>query len=102
MSTKKCYKCGLDKPYDSFYKDPNGKYGLSSKCKVCSSATFKEYWEKNKDYHRQVCNQDVTCEECLGTYKLSAKTSHYKTQKHQRKAEAIEKITSIEGIKEKS
>lgn len=101
MSTKKCYKCSLDKPYEEFSKDPNGKYGLSSKCKICSSSTFKEYYEKNKKKHNDMCKRVVVCEDCLLEYRNSAKAAHCKTRKHIYKSEIIAKSIAIEGIKEK-
>jgi len=101
MSTKLCYKCKVEKIYDDFYKDSGGKYGLSSKCKVCSCKTFKEYYEKNKKYCKQYSNQDIVCDDCFNHYKKSAKIAHYKTRKHKYQVEKIEKMTNIEGILEK-
>lgn len=101
MTTKKCYKCEIEKPYEDFSRDPNGKYGLSSKCKVCSSATFKEYYEKNKRRHDNMCKEIVVCEECLLEYKRSGKASHCATRKHKIKSQEIKKSTTIEGIIEK-
>lgn len=101
METKKCYKCVVNKPYSDFSKDPNGKYGLSSKCKVCSCKSFKEYYEKNKKKHENICKEIVVCEECLLEYRKSGKTSHCSTLKHKKKCEEINKSTSIEGIIEK-
>jgi len=98
MTTKLCYKCKIEKQYEEFNKDVNGKYGLSSKCKICSAATFREYYLNNKDYHKQLCKQDVQCPDCLETHKKSAKASHYKTRKHKIKSEKIQKMMTLEGI----
>lgn len=98
MDTKLCYKCKLNKPIDEYYKDPNNTRGLSSKCKVCAKQTFKEYYEKNKIYHNMMCNETITCAECLGQYKKSSKTLHYNTKKHKLKAEKIRKMSTVEGL----
>lgn len=99
MSTKKCHKCKLEKSLNEFHVDPHNADSLSSKCKLCACKTFKEYFEKNKEHHYKICNQDTICEGCLGTYKKRAKTLHYRTLKHKKKTEDIEKMISIENIK---
>lgn len=35
--SKRCTKCGVDKPLPEFSKAPRGKYGLKSSCKDCDS-----------------------------------------------------------------
>jgi hypothetical protein len=42
---KKCTKCKVEKPFQEFTKQKNGKNGYRSSCKSCC----KKYYEKNKD-----------------------------------------------------
>jgi hypothetical protein len=32
---KTCSVCGIEKPLDAFYKQSKGKYGVTSRCKLC-------------------------------------------------------------------
>ena len=41
--TKVCTLCGIEKPKTEFNKDSKGKNGLSSRCKLCTRASDKEY-----------------------------------------------------------
>lgn len=95
---KKCYKCKLEKELDEFNKDRNGKYGLSSKCKLCSSETFKEYFNSHKDDIYMHCKEYVVCEDCFGKYKRYNKTAHLGTHKHIINKEKIEKMNLIKGF----
>lgn len=101
MPTKLCCKCKVEKPYEDFSADHNGKYGLSSKCKICCSKTFKEYYEKNKKLHNGICRETVICTDCLVEYKRGGKTEHYKTKKHKELAAEYKKMISIEQRIEK-
>lgn len=49
MKTRKCSKCGIDKPFGDFHKNPGGPHGLSSQCKECR----KEYKARNRDKIRE-------------------------------------------------
>jgi len=40
--TKVCTGCNIEKNYDEFYKDKNGKFGLQSECKTCQSERQKQ------------------------------------------------------------
>jgi hypothetical protein len=46
---KKCTKCGEVKYSKDFYKNTQGKGGLTSQCKSCINEYRKDYVEKNKD-----------------------------------------------------
>ena len=46
---KICRKCSLDKPIESFGKDPRGKEGLKSQCKACEAARSKAWDEAHKE-----------------------------------------------------
>lgn len=96
--TKLCYKCKVTKPESDFYKDHYGKYGLSSKCKVCSANTFKEYYEKNRISHLAYCKEHVTCKDCFETYARGSKYAHDNTQKHKDLSEELKNSVSLEGL----
>ncbi len=89
---KKCYKCNIEKKEEEFNKDKSGKLGLSSKCKLCASNTFKEYFENNKDKITEKCKEYVVCEDCFGKYKRYNKIAHYKTTKHIKNTKKINQI----------
>lgn len=42
---KRCGKCSETKPFEEFYKDPEGRHGRGSKCKLCVVATAR-HWAK--------------------------------------------------------
>ena len=46
---KVCSKCGVEKELGEFYKHKKGKFGLQSKCKICSANEMKEWRAKNKE-----------------------------------------------------
>jgi hypothetical protein len=55
MQTKVCTTCGVEKEISEFPKAKFGKYGVSSKCKVCS----KQYYEDNKERFKQQKQQHI-------------------------------------------
>ena len=50
MKTKKCSKCGIEKPLEEFCKDKSRKDGYAYLCKVCHNAHTKEWHKKNPTY----------------------------------------------------
>jgi hypothetical protein len=46
---KKCTKCGKDKPLDQFYKHPNCKDGINTKCKKCMSWKTQQEAKNRQD-----------------------------------------------------
>ena len=52
--TKKCTKCGSEKPLTEFYKNKRSKDKTTSYCKACLDAYQKTYRqsEKGKAYHK--------------------------------------------------
>ena len=46
MTTKICSKCKAEKELDQFHKQPTGKLGRHSWCKVCFNQYHKEYSTK--------------------------------------------------------
>lgn len=53
MSTKRCSKCGEDKPLEEFYADHSMKDGLWSSCKVCVRLRKRAYRHANPDLVRR-------------------------------------------------
>lgn len=55
MGIKRCSKCGKDKCYSQFYKDPNprNKTGLQSRCKECIKAASLLYWSEHRERKRE-------------------------------------------------
>jgi len=55
MQTKRCSKCGEEKPLSEYHKCKRAKLGVQSRCKVCVSDLGKDYYQKNRDtkLHRQ-------------------------------------------------
>ncbi len=50
---KICSKCKIDKDLDQFNKNKAKHDGLQTFCRDCSHIKFKEYYEKNKESHKQ-------------------------------------------------
>lgn len=57
MSTKKCSKCLIIKPFSAFYRHKKKKNGINSNCKLCSSAENKAWRKLNKE--KQKINKKV-------------------------------------------
>ncbi len=52
--TKKCTKCGAEKPLSCFFKDRSRKSGKRPDCNVCSLARTREWCNKQSPkYHRK-------------------------------------------------
>jgi hypothetical protein len=62
--TKRCAKCGEEKPFDCFYGDKSGKYGLRSQCKDCHNESARHWqqanseWKKEYDHRRYETNSE--------------------------------------------
>lgn len=55
METEKvCNKCGIPKPFDEFYKQKHGKFGLSGKCKSCCTEYFKNRYKNNPERVKEI------------------------------------------------
>lgn len=49
METKRCSRCGEEKPLSEFKKNPRNKDGYEYTCKICESKRQKEWRLKNRD-----------------------------------------------------
>ena len=49
MKTKRCSKCGIEKPLSEFNKDKGRKDGHGHRCRVCNRARGIEYYYKNEN-----------------------------------------------------
>lgn len=52
MQSKRCRKCGVDKPVSGFHRDRNGSGGLRSDCKECRRAYSEAHREEQCAYAR--------------------------------------------------
>jgi len=52
MQTKKCFKCGQEKPLDMFYKHPKMIDGHVNKCKECNKKDVSENYRKRIDQYK--------------------------------------------------
>lgn len=50
---KICTKCKQEKTLDYFYKQTDGKFGVTSRCKPCVLASNKEWSNKNETQRKQ-------------------------------------------------
>lgn len=53
MPSKRCTKCGEEKPHSEFHKASNKKDGIKSKCKACCSEYGRQYRKDNAEAIRQ-------------------------------------------------
>jgi hypothetical protein len=51
--TKVCTTCKINKPITDFSSHPLGKFGVRSKCKLCSTEASKKYNNKHKEERKQ-------------------------------------------------
>lgn len=51
--TKKCFKCGIEKPLSEFYKHSAMADGHLNKCKECTKKDVKANYFSNHDHYQQ-------------------------------------------------
>lgn len=89
-TTKRCSKCGKEKPVTEFHKSKKNKDGLKCACKVCRNAAKAKYRaenpEKIKEYHAKwyTENRDKKLAYCA-KYKKD-NPDKVRAHRHQRRA----------------
>ena len=51
--TKKCFKCGVEKPIEEFYKHPQMADGHLGKCKACTKNDVSTNYRENVEHYVQ-------------------------------------------------
>ena len=57
MLKKTCSVCKIEKEASFFYKQSGGKYGLTSRCKVCHQASNSKWAQNNKAKRNQAARK---------------------------------------------
>lgn len=57
METRKCKKCGTEKPLDQFIKNSQCKFGRTHKCKECSKRQQRNYRNENRERVRKYAKE---------------------------------------------
>lgn len=62
---KKCSKCGVEKPFQSFDKDKTKLDGFTSQCKTCRTSKRREWVERNRgNFSKVIIPQTSICSKC--------------------------------------
>lgn len=48
MGTKRCSKCGEEKPLSEYHRSSSSRDGRMSRCKTCRSADTRNYVERRR------------------------------------------------------
>lgn len=92
METKRCKKCGGDKSIDSFAVEKKTKDGRRAECKVCRSATWRKWADKNPDKVRECQRRTVMKAKKRGdhwTQRNKKKVAIYQKRWEQRNKEKL-------------
>jgi len=106
---KVCKKCNIEKPFEDFNKDKNGKNGLKSRCKFCIGEYSKKYqienFEVSKNYREK--NKETIKQRSKEWYKNNkdlvletSKEYYYKNQDKFKKHWETYKIENKDQIKD--
>ena len=92
MGTKRCTKCGIEKPHDEFSKSTSRKDGLQTACKECFAAYFAKNKEKIAAYRAEYYakNKDKSAARSAEYYaknkdKIAARRAAYRARKKREK-----------------
>lgn len=97
--TKRCGVCHIDKTYEEFYKNTARSNGISSDCKECRRAIYKQNFKSKKstdpivervcnicgflkpasEFYRYAKNNNPVAD-CIDCRKLRTKGNHYKSK----------------------
>ncbi len=75
---KECTKCSELKPISEFYKKKTGKYGVSGRCKICSSEDAKEWAKNNRD--KVIANKKIYNSENRERYRELGKIRYWENR----------------------
>lgn len=77
---KTCSACGETKPFSEFYKNRDGKFGLTSKCAECVRADVARYRERNPERTKETARKyrDANCDA------IAAKSKAWRDQNPER------------------
>ena len=78
--SKRCPRCGEEKPLDGFYVDRRTKTGRTVYCKPCNRAIASNYKQKNIDVVRQRSREAATTEEG----RAKARARYWRNPEHYR------------------
>src|SRR5688572_25447976 len=56
---KTCSKCLVEKSFDNFHKQPQGKNGLHPRCKGCRRQQYKDYYDNYEKERQRVKHNPV-------------------------------------------
>lgn len=76
--TKKCSKCGEEKPLEEFYRHKSKKYGVRSECKLCSDKMSCKYSKT----HRKQINERRRKNYPINKDKIIKKSAEYYESNH--------------------
>ena len=79
MKTKKCSKCGIEKPSIDFYKQKTTKSGYRASCKKCCDAYIMERYYSDEEYRQRNKEQSLRwAKENPSKAKKAARKQYYK------------------------
>ncbi len=52
ITSKKCSRCKIEKPFNEFRKSKSGLYQLFNFCIICQDLNNREAYERNKEKHK--------------------------------------------------
>jgi len=55
--TKRCSKCGVEKPLEKFRPNPRGRHGRSADCRLCRAKYQRAWRRQNPERAREPCRR---------------------------------------------
>jgi len=116
METKRCFKCGIDKPNTEYHRSSRNKDGLLSYCKSCKkevdAETYRgrdaEWRQRKRNRQRAIANrnsrlvlaylQTCSCVDCGESDPLVLEFDHVRGEKKYNIGDLIRRYSSWETI----